>query len=116
VILASSHLGFALSTTQVCSGAILGAGIGRRLAEVRWSVAGRMALAWVFTLPAAAAVGGVAAAVAEQGTVGITVVFVAAIAVAAGIYAVSRRNPVHAANVNDHPTTPIMSPPQASAA
>ncbi|WP_289851347.1 inorganic phosphate transporter [Actinoallomurus purpureus] len=115
VILASSHLGFALSTTQVCSGAILGAGIGRRLAEVRWSVAGRMALAWVFTLPAAAAVGGVAAAVAEQGTVGITVVFVAAIAVAAGIYAVSRRNPVHAANVNDHPTTPIMSPSQASA-
>jgi PiT family inorganic phosphate transporter len=116
VILASSHLGFALSTTQVCSGAILGAGIGRRLAEVRWSVAGRMVLAWVFTLPAAAAVGGVAAAVAEQGTVGIAVVFVAAVAVAAAIYAISRRNPVHAANVNDQRTTAVMPPPQASAA
>ncbi|GAA4638102.1 inorganic phosphate transporter [Actinoallomurus vinaceus] len=116
VILASSHLGFALSTTQVCSGAILGAGIGRRLAEVRWSVAGRMVLAWVFTLPAAAAVGGVAAAVAEQGTAGITVVFLAAVAVAVAIYAISRRNPVHAANVNDQPTTTVLPPPQASAA
>ncbi|WP_433180727.1 anion permease [Actinoallomurus sp. CA-150999] len=116
VILASSHLGFALSTTQVCSGAILGAGVGRRLAEVRWSVAGRMVLAWVFTLPAAAAVGGVAAAVAEQGTVGISVVFIAAVAVAVAIYAISRRNPVHAANVNDQPTTTVLPPPQASAA
>jgi inorganic phosphate transporter, PiT family len=116
VILASSHLGFALSTTQVCSGAILGAGLGRRLAEVRWSVAGRMVLAWVFTLPAAAAVGGLAAAVAEQGTAGIILVLVAAIAIATAIYAVSRRNPVHAANVNDQPTTAVMPPPQASAA
>jgi len=54
VLLASSHLGFPLSTTQVCSGSILGAGLGKRLAEVRWTVAGRMALAWLFTLPAAA--------------------------------------------------------------
>ncbi|MEV0407903.1 inorganic phosphate transporter [Actinoallomurus sp. NPDC050550] len=116
VILASSHLGFALSTTQVCSGAILGAGVGRRLAEVRWSVAGRMVLAWVFTLPAAAAVGGVAAAVAEQGTVGISVVFIAAVAVAVAIYAISRRNPVHAGNVNEQRTTTVLPPPQASAA
>jgi inorganic phosphate transporter, PiT family len=116
VILASSHLGFALSTTQVCSGAILGAGIGRRLAEVRWSVAGRMVLAWVSTLPAAAAVGGVAAAVAEQGTVGISVVFLVAVAVAVAIYVISRRNPVHAANVNERPTTTVLPPPQASAA
>jgi PiT family inorganic phosphate transporter len=109
VILASSHLGFALSTTQVCSGGILGAGIGRRLAEVRWSVAGRMALAWLFTLPAAAAVGGVSAAVAKQGTAGVVVICVAALAVAAGIYAVSRRNPVDSKNVNDEPTASVMS-------
>ncbi|MYS22011.1 inorganic phosphate transporter, PiT family, partial [Streptomyces sp. DvalAA-14] len=44
-ILASSHLGFALSTTQVCSGAVMGAGLGRRGAVVRWSTAGRMAAA-----------------------------------------------------------------------
>jgi PiT family inorganic phosphate transporter len=109
VILASSHLGFALSTTQVCSGGILGAGIGRRLAEVRWGVAGHMALAWVFTLPAAAVVGGVSAAVAKQGTAGIVVICLAAVAVAVAIYTVARRNPVTAGNVNDQPTAPVVS-------
>jgi PiT family inorganic phosphate transporter len=108
VILASSHLGFALSTTQVCSGGILGAGIGRRLSEVRWRVAARMALAWLFTLPAAAVVGGVSAAVAKQGTAGIVVICVVAVAVAIGIYAVSRRNPVGSENVNDQPTAPVL--------
>lgn len=109
VILASSHLGFALSTTQVCSGGILGAGLGRRLAEVRWGVAGRMVLAWAFTLPAAAAVGGVSAQVAKQGTAGIVVICVIAVSVAAGIYAVSRRDSVTARNVNDRPTTQVFS-------
>jgi inorganic phosphate transporter, PiT family len=113
VILASSHLGFALSTTHVCSGGILGAGIGRRLAEVRWSVAGRMVLAWVFTLPAAAAVGGVAAAVAEHGTGGVALICVIALAVATGIYAISRRSRVDARNVNDRPTTPVLAQPVA---
>jgi inorganic phosphate transporter, PiT family len=54
VILTSANLGFALSTTQVATGSIFGAGAGRRLATVQWSVAGRMALAWLLTLPAAA--------------------------------------------------------------
>ena len=36
VILASSHLGFALSTTQVATGSILGTGVGRPGAQVRW--------------------------------------------------------------------------------
>ncbi len=59
VILASSHLGFALSTTQVASGSILGSGVGRPGAHVRWSVAGRMVLAWLTTLPAAGLAGAV---------------------------------------------------------
>ena len=103
VILASSHLGFALSTTQVATGSIFGAGAGRRLASVRWGVAGQMALAWLVTLPAAAAVGAAAAYTAGMGTVGITVVAVVGIALAAGIYARSRRQPVTAENVNDAP-------------
>ncbi len=61
VILTSAHLGFALSTTQVASGSILGAGLGRRPAEVRWGVAGRTVIAWMVTPPAAAPVGGVSA-------------------------------------------------------
>ncbi len=35
-ILTSAHLGFALSTTHVCTGSIFGAGAGRRLASVQW--------------------------------------------------------------------------------
>ena len=103
IILASSHLGFALSTTQVATGSIFGAGAGRRLASVQWGVAGQMALAWLLTLPAAAAVGAVAGWVANTGTAGTVVVFVVAVAVAGGIYAASRRRPVTADNVNDVP-------------
>ena len=57
IILTSSHCGMALSTTHVASGSILGSGLGRKGAEVRWSVAGRMVVAWLITLPAAAIVG-----------------------------------------------------------
>jgi PiT family inorganic phosphate transporter len=103
VILASSHLGFSLSTTQVATGAIFGAGAGRRLASVQWGVAGQMALAWLLTLPAAAIVGAVAAWIAATGTFGTVVVAIALIAAAGGIYAASRRNPITASNVNDVP-------------
>jgi inorganic phosphate transporter, PiT family len=63
---------------------IFGAGAGRRLAAVHWSVAGQMALAWVFTLPAAALVGAVAAWLAGTGITGtviVALVLVAAIRV-----------------------------------
>jgi len=57
IILSSSAAGMALSTTHVATGSILGSGVGKPGAEVRWAVAGRMAVAWLITLPAAAAVG-----------------------------------------------------------
>jgi PiT family inorganic phosphate transporter len=63
VILSASHVGFPLSTTHVMSGAIMGAGAAKRLSAVRWGVAGNIAVAWVLTLPAAAAVGGITYAV-----------------------------------------------------
>ena len=53
VILASSHYGFPLSTTQVISGGVMGAGAGKRLSAVRWGVAGNIVAAWLLTLPAA---------------------------------------------------------------
>jgi inorganic phosphate transporter, PiT family len=106
VILVSSHLGFALSTTQVCTGGILGAGLGRKLARVRWGVAGRIALSWVLTLPAAAAVGGVAAWVADRGDLGIVLVAGTAAVAAAGFYVLSRRRPVNRDNVNGLPARP----------
>ena len=107
VILTSTHLGLPLSTTQVCTGSILGSAAGRRLASVRWSIAGRIALAWAFTLPAAAVVGAAASWLAETGTVGVVVVVVSGMAVASGIYHASRRTPVNAANVNDEPRRPL---------
>ena len=57
IILSSSAAGMALSTTHVATGSILGSGVGKPGAQVRWAVAGRMATAWLVTLPAAALVG-----------------------------------------------------------
>ena len=67
VILTSTHLGLPLSTTQVCAGAIYGAGAGRRLMSVRWGLAGQMALGWALTLPAVAALGSAASWLAAHG-------------------------------------------------
>ncbi|MFL5907725.1 MAG: inorganic phosphate transporter [Solirubrobacterales bacterium] len=57
VILASSHYGFPLSTTQVISGGVMGAGAGKKVSAVRWGVAGNIVAAWILTLPAAASMG-----------------------------------------------------------
>jgi PiT family inorganic phosphate transporter len=57
VILASSHYGFPLSTTQVISGGVMGAGAGKSLSAVRWGVAGNIVVAWLLTFPMAAAIG-----------------------------------------------------------
>jgi PiT family inorganic phosphate transporter len=63
VILAASHFGYPLSTTHVISGAVMGSGAAKRLSAVRWGVAGNMVAAWVLTLPAAGAMGGLAYAI-----------------------------------------------------
>nr|WP_246232848.1 inorganic phosphate transporter [Nakamurella aerolata] len=102
-ILASSHLGFALSTTHVATGAILGSGVGRRGATVRWGVAGRMVIAWLITLPSAAAVGAVMWWIGHLlgGLAGSLVVFGILVVSAAGMYLRSRKTAVHAGNVNN---------------
>ena len=45
-----------ISTTQTITSAIMGVGATKRLSAVRWGVAGNIAIAWVLTIPAAAAV------------------------------------------------------------
>jgi inorganic phosphate transporter, PiT family len=70
-ILASTHLGFALSTTHVASGSVIGSGLGRRGSVVRWGTARRIVTGWVFTLPGAAVVGVVASLIALIGPVGV---------------------------------------------
>jgi PiT family inorganic phosphate transporter len=103
VILASSHLGFPLSTTQVATGSIFGAGAGRGAAAVHWRLARHVALAWLLTLPAAAAVGAIAAWTAGTGLLGTIIVALVLVGVSGGIYAVSRRRRVTADNVNGLP-------------
>jgi PiT family inorganic phosphate transporter len=116
IILSAAHLGFALSTTQVTSGAVLGSAAARRAAPVHWGVAGRMVGVWLLTLPAAAVVGAAAAWVAARGTTGTVLVLAALVAGAGAIYAASRRTPVTAATVNDLPAPqPVVLPAPAAA-
>src|SRR3954452_13998858 len=103
VILSSSHLGIALSTTQVATGLILGSGVGKPGALVRWGVAGRMPIAWVLPLPSAAVVGAICWELANAigGALGIGVVFLILVGAAAFMYVRSRKNKINQDNVND---------------
>jgi PiT family inorganic phosphate transporter len=102
IILTSSTAGMALSTTHVATGSILGTGVGKKGAEVRWSVAGRMAVAWVTTLPAAAAVGALCFWVGHLiGDVsGAIVIFVILVAASGYMYWRAQQNKVDHNNVN----------------
>ena len=89
VILSASHVGFPLSTTQVISGAIMGAGAAKRISAVRWGVAGNIVVAWVLTLPASAIVGGVTYGVTQlfgDGAAGPVVVSLGVIALLVWIF------------------------------
>ncbi|MDO8106505.1 inorganic phosphate transporter [Isoptericola sp. b441] len=48
-----------ISTTHTITSSIMGVGATKRLSAVRWGVAGNIAVAWVLTIPAAAAVAGI---------------------------------------------------------
>src|ERR671925_519283 len=85
VILSSSHFGFPLSTTQVISGGVMGAGAGKQVSAVRWGVAGNIVVAWLLTLPAAAAIGGATYGFSQLFGDGATgPVIISALAIAAG--------------------------------
>ncbi|WP_345752906.1 inorganic phosphate transporter [Microbacterium rhizophilus] len=103
-ILASSHLGFALSTTQVASGSVIGSGLGRRGSEVRWRTVGRIAVGWLLTLPAAGVVGALAALLVVWsrslglGATGVVIDAIIAFAIILFLFLRSRRDEVHAGN------------------
>ncbi|MEZ3159850.1 inorganic phosphate transporter [Microbacterium sp. BWT-B31] len=98
-ILASSAFGFALSTTQVASGSVIGSGLGRRGSSVRWRTVGRIAVGWLLTLPAAGAVGALAALIIVWlGGWGILIDAVLAVAIIVAVFVRSRRDHVDASN------------------
>ena len=102
VILLSSSFGYSLSTTHVATGSIIGTGLGKKGAEVRWNVAGRMATAWVFTLPSAGLVGAAAYGLAHGigGTFGVILDLIVLAALCGFIYWRSRGTKVDHNNVN----------------
>lgn len=98
-ILASSALGFALSTTQVASGSVIGSGLGRRGSVVRWRTVGRIMIGWLLTLPAAGGVGALAALlVVWLGTTGVIIDAIIAVIIIVGLFLFSRRNHVDSSN------------------
>ncbi|MBC7308630.1 MAG: inorganic phosphate transporter [Actinomycetales bacterium] len=108
VILAASHLGFALSTTHVATGSVLGGGLGRGT-NVRWHTAGRMVTAWATTFPIAALIGALTFWLGHAlgYTAGALVVFAILTAASLWMYVRSRQGHVGAHNVNaewDEPT------------
>jgi PiT family inorganic phosphate transporter len=102
IILLSAHFGYALSTTQVCTGSVMGSGLGKPGGEVRWGVAGRMAVAWLVTLPLAGLVGAVTYWIVHGigGYPGAIVGFGLLIAASSAIYIRSRKTKVDQNNVN----------------
>jgi PiT family inorganic phosphate transporter len=102
VILAASHLGFALSTTHVATGSVLGGGLGRGT-HVRWNTAGRMVIAWATTFPLAALIGAIMWWIGSAlgYTAGSIVVFVLLCAMSGYMFMRSREGHVGAHNVND---------------
>ena len=100
-ILASSHLGFALSTTQVASGSVIGSGLGRRGATVRWGMAGQIALGWVLTLPASAIMGAFAAGFALLGPVGIVIDLILGSLVVVLLFRRAQRSRISHDNLHD---------------
>jgi PiT family inorganic phosphate transporter len=102
IILLSSSFGYSLSTTHVATGSIIGTGVGKKGADVRWGVAGRMASAWLLTLPCSALVGAGAYALANAigGSLGVIVDLLLLVALSGIIYWRSRSSKVDHSNVN----------------
>jgi PiT family inorganic phosphate transporter len=57
VILGSALLGAPVSTTQVISSTIVGAGAAQRMPMVRWGTASQILVAWILTIPSTAILG-----------------------------------------------------------
>jgi PiT family inorganic phosphate transporter len=108
----------ALSTTHVATGSILGSGVGKPGAEVRWAVAGRMAVAWLVTLPAAGLMGALAfwlshgvESLTGSDLAGDGVIFVVLVALSFYMWWRAQQQKVDSSNVNadwDHSTNSVV--------
>ncbi len=60
-----------MSTTQVVSGSVMGAGATRRFSAIRWGIARRIVWAWIFTIPASAILAALAALLVQSGPIAV---------------------------------------------
>ena len=91
VIQLATMWGLPVSTTQVVSGSVMGAGATRRFSAVRWGVARRIVWAWIFTIPASATLAALAALLVEAGPLAITLAILVVGAVGLGLLVRQRR-------------------------
>jgi PiT family inorganic phosphate transporter len=59
MLFGATAFGIPVSTTHVITGCIMGVGAARRASAVRWGLAGKIVIAWIVTIPAAAAIGAI---------------------------------------------------------
>ncbi len=95
VIQLATMWGLPVSTTQVVSGSVMGAGATRRFSAVRWGVARRIVWAWIFTIPASASLATLAALLIQAGPLALALAVLVLGAVAFALLArwVRRKQP-----------------------
>src|SRR5215211_7386091 len=71
VIQLATAWGLPVSTTQVVSGSVMGAGATHRFSAVRWGVARRIVWAWVFTIPASGSLAALGALLINTGALAV---------------------------------------------
>lgn len=59
IVYSSAVFGFPMSTTQVISSSVVGAGTAQRISAIKWNVVGRIIATWLITFPCTAVAGGV---------------------------------------------------------
>ena len=109
VIQLATTWGLPVSTTQVVSGSVMGAGATRRFSAVRWGVARRIVWAWIFTIPASAALAALAALLVKTGPIAVALALLAsgAVALALLVRRMRRKQPSNDLSVGliDNPNT-----------
>jgi PiT family inorganic phosphate transporter len=93
VIQLATMWGLPVSTTQVVSGSVMGAGATRRFSAVRWGVARRIVWAWIFTIPASAALAASAALLLRAGPLALALVLLTLGAAALLVRRTRRKGP-----------------------
>ncbi|MDD9379801.1 inorganic phosphate transporter [Streptomyces sp. ZAF1911] len=99
VLLTTSHLGFAVSTTHAVTGSVAGAGLATPGGVLSRTTVRAMLVSWVLTLPAAGLVAALAALLTEQGAWGQGATVALLVCAALAFWARSRRTAVTARSV-----------------